>query len=163
MSTSTDGQICYGIVFPEGFEFPWETYDEEGWWRKVKGYKPPFELYTEDGEYINGVKPEQAQIDAYYEHQRNWEKANPFPVEVVNYCSGDCPMYILAAKGSLLSNSRGYPLEFDPNNMKMGDWQALIEFCETYLLKKIDEYNGEEWNDEKILIKPKWYLTSYWG
>ena len=101
MSQSTDGQICFGIAFPEGFEFPWGD-DSEKWWRTINGYKPPFKLYTDDNEdYLDELgnvtreRPEK-RIDAYYEAQRRWDAKHPFPVLLVNYCSGDYPMWILA-------------------------------------------------------------------
>lgn len=163
MGVSTDGQLCYGVPFPEGFEFPWEKYSEEKWWRKINGYKPPFMLYNEDGEYLSGVKPPEALVDQYYEHQNEWDKANPFPVEVVNYCSDDCPMYMLAVKESVKNNSRGYPEEINPAELTVTDEQkkVLLNFIENYIKEKVDEY-AEDYSD-KLSLEPKWYLSSYWG
>ena len=61
MGVSTDGQICFGIMFDEGFEFPWnggeDDQDLESWWmEEVCGYKPPFELFTEEGQWIEGME-----------------------------------------------------------------------------------------------------------
>src|SRR5437868_783086 len=60
-----------------------------------------------------------------------------FPVELVNYCSGDYPMYMLAVPSSILSNSRGYPEEFDPIKLVVTDKEKapLIDFCKKYNLK----------------------------
>ena len=165
MSVSTDGQICYGIYFGEGFSFPWEKYSEYKWWRKVNGYKRPFDLYTEgDADYIGGVRPPQQKIDEYWEHCHQWEEVHPFPVKLVNYCSGDYPMYILAVPESVISNSRGCPQEFDPAKLQVTEEQkqSLIDFCEKYLGEAIEENNSESYN-EKIELKPAWFLSSYWG
>jgi len=155
MGISTDGQICFGNVYEEDFEFPWDAVefdgDHEDWWRKECGYKPSTVLFDEDGEYLNGVKPSQSAIDDYFQEQREFDVAHPFPVEIVNYCSGECPMYILAVPSSFKSNSRGYPEKFEPSELKVSDEEiaALRNFCIKYDL--IPEEDAG------------WYLTSYWG
>ena len=39
MGISTDGQICFGVLFEEGYEFPWDceeyAYDIYIWWDKI--------------------------------------------------------------------------------------------------------------------------------
>jgi hypothetical protein len=164
MGVSTDGQLCYGIPFPEGFELPWGDVSEDEWWRQTNGYKPPFMLYNEEGEHLSGVKPPEALFDQYYEHQHEWDKANPFPVEIVNYCSCDSPMYMVAIKGSLKKNNRGFAEEINPSELTVTDEQkqVLLDFIEKYMKEKIDEHNEDEY-DEKVELEPKWYLTSYWG
>jgi len=56
MGVSTDGQICYGICVDE-IELPWdESYDGdiESWWTfEVLGFKHSFELFTEEGDWID--------------------------------------------------------------------------------------------------------------
>ena len=59
MGVNTDGQICFGIKFEEGDEFPWEDvdgdYDLEEWWRRVNGYTNPHESpWDEKGGYKEG-------------------------------------------------------------------------------------------------------------
>lgn len=48
MSCSTNAQIFYGVVFEEGFEFPWSEDDDENdfeAWYKANAEEPcPFEL-----------------------------------------------------------------------------------------------------------------------
>lgn len=154
MGVSTDGQLSYGVMFPERFDFPWEQYEEEKWWRKVNGYTSPFEIYNEKGEYLDGKKPPESLIDQYYDHQREWDKANPFPVEIVNYCSGDYPMYILAVKESCKSNGRGYPEVINPAELVVTEEQkkVLLDFIEKYIEADAD-----------VVLDPQWYLSSYWG
>lgn len=158
MGVSTDGQICYGILFEDGYEFPWdEDGDIEDWWNDIHGmkdWKPTVEIYNSEGNYLNGIKPSKEAIDAYYDERRAFKESlsiPPLPVEMVNVCSGDYPTYILAVPSSSKSASRGYPQEFDPQLLKVSEdeLQALLGFCDKYEL----EYDGE----------PKWYLSSYWG
>jgi hypothetical protein len=178
MGQSTDGQLCYGIQFHEGFEFPWENYGEEEWWREVNGYKPPFQLYSDDNEsgYAPGIKTknglygrveveDEKLVDSYYEHQHEWDEKNPIPVELVNYCSGECAMYIIALKESFKSANRGFPEVINPEELKVTEEQKqkLLDFCNKYLAEVIEEYNSDEYNEEKIVLEPKWYLSSYWG
>lgn len=156
MGVSTNGQLCYGIKFEEDFEFPWGAEEFDGditeWWRSVNGYvNPNFNPYTEAGEYKPGVTREDPRVDEYFKHSRDWDAAHPVPVGLVNYCSGDYAMYILAVPGVGLSNRRGYPEEFDPSALKVSDEQraALLEFCKTHKIEHDEE--------------PKWWLSSYWG
>jgi hypothetical protein len=118
MGISTDGSVCYGILFDEGFEFPWDDEENEGyiedWWKN----------FNEDVE---------------------------CPVEIVNVCSCDYPIHILAVKGSVRTCSRGYPTDIDMNTLLSSvgakKHQELLEFCNKY---KID-------TDEET---PKWWLGS---
>ena len=159
MSVSTDGIIFYGWLFEEGHEFPWDLPDDgdfdgdmEKWWRSVNGYKPLFELYTDDG-YAGGKKPIQMKIDQYYSHQHEWEEANPLPFELVDYCSDECPIYALAVKGTVLTANRGYPKPFSPYNLSDTFTALQVAYLETFCKKYGIELKGE----------PQWWLASYWG
>jgi hypothetical protein len=155
MGVSTDGQICFGNVYEEGFEFPWDAEpfdgDYEEWWRKERGFQHSFEIYDEEGEYLNGVRPAPESIDAYHKEQLDFDTANPFPLELVNYCSGDYPMWILAVPSSCRSNNRGYAERFNPSELVVTDEEVKVlhDFCVKYDL--IPEEDAG------------WYLTSYWG
>lgn len=155
MGVSTDGQINYGIPFEEGFEFPWSEDgdgDIEAWWRTANGYENPmFNPFDESGNYKPGVSRDDPRIGEYFAHQREWMKANPIPVEDVNYCSGDYPMILLAVPGLGLSCSRGDPEAFDPASLvaTTEQRQSLLDFC-------------KRWGIE-VPSEPAWYLTSYWG
>lgn len=157
MSTSTDGQLHFGIVFEEGFTFPWDVEeghegDIEKWWESVNGYENPnFNPFTEQGNYKQGVGKNDQRIDAWFEHSREWHKNNPTPIELVNYCSGEYPMYLLALSEVGFCASRGYPEKISPNRLFISDEQrsSLVDFCKKYIADEVGE--------------PAWYLTSYWG
>ena len=87
MGRNASAEIRYGFRTEEGTEFPWGE-DLEDWWRETNGYKAPFELYDDNGEYIGGKEPAQSKIDAYYDHRFAWEKENQLPVEL--YFTGPC-------------------------------------------------------------------------
>ena len=151
MSMSTDGQICYGIIFDEGSEFPWNKNDWDGdienWWlEEICGYEKPFEAYNGRGELI--VSKEK--LEAYFYIERRFKEKHSLPVKLVNYCSAEYPMYILAVPSSVYENSRGYPLEFKPGGLITTDTEVLLllDFCEEHC---------------KAKESPQWYLTSYWG
>ena len=141
MGVTTDGQISYGIMLTEEVELPWDTdefeYEIEDWWLKQTGFK----LKYEDDP------------DTYFTEVKAWLDIHPIPVEPVNYCSGDYPMYILAVPNSVKTYSRGYPLMFDPTALERispEEHRSIIEFCKKYEI----ETDGEH---------PGWYLSSYWG
>lgn len=109
-------------------------------------------LYDERGEYINGVTPESSKIREYFDHRREFDKAHPCPVCLVNAQHIDAPMWILAIPRTVLTAERGEPRSFDPYE-ELGwdtDYNMLIDFCKTYGIDTRDE-------------TPKWWLSSYWG
>lgn len=156
MGQSTNGQICYGIMFEEDFEFPWAGDDGESdiddWWiYQVHGFKHDFELYDEAGNHLPGKRPPSAEdLEKYYGPKRAFEKANPLPVKLVNYCSGDCEMYILAVPRTVLTARRGYPEEFKPEDLVVSETErATVQaFCVQHGIE--------------MPAEPKWYLSSLW-
>lgn len=150
---STDGQLSFGVMFEEGFEFPWDS-DEFGgdvdeWWRAVKGFRNPHPCpYGADGNYRPGIKSGSREVAEYHGYTVRWEADNPMPVQLVNYCSGSCPMYILAVKH--IRCWRGIPCEIDPAMLEVSeaDRRKLSDFLAFYGIE------AEE---------PRWWLTSYWG
>lgn len=155
MGVSTNGQICYGIIFDDGFEFPWDAEkwggDIDEWWRDVNGYEPGFNPYTDEGNHREGVVEDDPRIYEYHSRMQNWMKEHPIPVKLINYCSGEVPMYILAVSCSCITSRRGHPIDFDPKSLTLDGVQGLLLglFCTKY---------GIETEDE-----PKWWLSSFWG
>lgn len=155
MGVSTNGQICYGVAFDEDYEFPWNKEhdgDIDAWWLYgVLGFKHSFELFDAAGNYLNGREPSREESSRYFAESREFVASRPLPVELLNYCSGDCPMYALAVPGTVLTARRGYPAEFDPAALTVTDdgREALRKFCIDYGIELPQE--------------PTWLLTSYWG
>jgi hypothetical protein len=151
MSTSTDGQLSYGVLFDQGFRFPWDTKDGHGslndWWLEVKGFKPTYYPYTEEGDHKEDAT--ELLISEYYNQKAAWKKATPLPVFLINYCSCDYPMYILASKH--IECSRGYPEEINI------DFLQDTQEAHAKLIQFLEEF-GIEHED-----KPRWLLSSYWG
>lgn len=155
MGVSTNGEISYGVAFDEGYEFPWDK-DHDGdiddWWiYGVHGFKHSFELFDSAGNYLNGRKPPEDEISRYFDEKREFAAAHPLPVELVNYCSGDYPMYVLAVPGVGIVARRGYPTEFAPEKLAVTEngRNAFLKFCADHGIELPKE--------------PEWLLTSYWG
>ena len=154
MGVSTNGQICYGILFEESYEFPWDSDEWDGdietWWLyEVCGYQNPFELRDESGHYLDDARPLKERINEYYDTQQAFkEKCPVLPVVSVNCFSYAYPVYILAAPSSVMVARRGYPKEIGALTVAEADRELLIAFCNDYDI----ETNGE----------PKWWLSSLW-
>lgn len=152
MGVSADGRICFGLLFDEGYEFPWDEseMDIDDWWRDQHDWKPSRPIYDEKGNHLPGVLD--ADVKAYYKERREWDIAHPLPVELVNYCSGDYAMYILAIPGTGKRASQGDPVVISPALdfvLKAKDRQAFLDFIQTH---EIDPQ-----------AVPAWYLCSYRG
>jgi hypothetical protein len=152
MGMSTDGQLCFGIKFEEDYEFPWnsEAYDNDmdDWWIKLKGFNC-FSPYDTHGEYLLGFNRDSPETNHYFTERRKFLEANPVPVRLVNYCSSEGRMFILATKS--FTAYRGYPKEITMDMLKdtEADTKLLLDFCKEATL------DTEE--------TPKWWLSSYWG
>lgn len=163
MDTSTDGEISFGIMFEEGFEFPWDQSCDDGevehdfggdieeWWRLMNGFSIADSPFTQEGDYKPGVTKNDPRINSYFDRQYKWDLENPLPVQLISYKSGDCPAYILAVPQSVITANRGVPVEIQVNQLKTNDAAAkvLMDFCERFGIE----------TDEK----PKWWLSSYCG
>jgi len=171
MGIASDGQICYGIAFDEEYPFPWlDDWDEpEEWWiYGVCKYKAPFELYTKLGEYIDGIKPTEEKRREYYKHYRDFSDKHPMPVEVVMHCTYEYPMFIIAAIGTLQTNSRGDVEALSIPDISYAQDNAIIDFCkkycrpidDIYALPKTKQISGMATFPE---MKPKWLLSSMMG
>ena len=157
MGVSTDAQLCFGIAVGNDEEMPWQTgkcdqfdSDVEEWWmREVHKYKPPFELFDENGEWLDGVVAPDDKAREYFKAAQDFASRHPLPVDVVKHCSGDYPMYIIAVPGTWTRAHRGFPREIDSNKMSFDikDAAALIKFCDDYGIA------GEG---------PAWWLSSMW-
>lgn len=133
MGVSTDGIICLGIPFDEGTNFVWK--DEDG-------------------------------SCSEYALEEWWKKRygdRICPVTMVNYCSYDAPMYVLAVRDTVQECSRGYaskiklPLEDKP------------KYYEEYMQFLLEHVSQENWNDicgekpDSLPVVPDWLLCSFWG
>lgn len=138
-----------GILCEEDQEFPWDAYEDPlVWWREVNGYVPSKECYDERGDVLPEVTTED--FNAYLKEKRDWGKAHPMPFEMVNYCSDDYPMYILAIPSTVVTARRGYPKDvyFEELDTYTVDQEiALSRFCK----------------EHGIEGSCKWYLSSYFG
>ena len=156
MSVSTDATICYGFLCEEDAKFPWDNdvyeWDLQLWWRQVQGYVPSHPLYRSDGNYLPGLEPTKEQEDAYWSEVEAWDAAHPFPVDIVNYCSAEHPMCIIALRESVQTVAQGYAERLDPLLLSVdaAAVQRLRDFCAQY---EIAYEAGDE----------GWWLSSYWG
>ena len=154
MGTSTDAILCYGISVDEGDELPWSDRDkyDDGiydWWIEESRWKPSIQPYDEDGEPLPNVSKEA--IDRYHQERYNFSKTHPLPIELVEHCSYEYPMSIIAVPGTVTRASRGFPEAIDEDAIKcpapLSDIAAMREFCKKYSIA------GEE----------GWWLASMWG
>ena len=154
MSISSDGQLCYGIKLDEDISLPWSN-DIDHWWvYEINGYTNPLELFDENDEWIGGERAPQHKIDEYYNTRREFDSQHPLPVELVNYCSYDYPMWIAAIPSTVLSCRRGYPKGFSPTQM---EWDRNQPFVTAPLLHFVEKYISP------IHEEPKWWLSSLYG
>jgi hypothetical protein len=78
-----------------------------------------------------------------------WHLGDPDLRCVVDaHCSGEYPMFFIAAQGSVVTAWRGKPKSIEALTVDP-DWRSnLAAFCEKY---------GVPWEE------PGWWLVSYWG
>lgn len=155
MGISTDGIIAFGWIFEDGFEFPWDfepwDSDEESWWMDVNEYQPLYSPFTDDGNYAEGFSRGDSRISKEYDNQFKWKMDNPLPVEVLNYCSYEYPLYALVLPETIIRCSRGYP-------------EKLPMTLKTPTPLQIEELNSfvQKYNIE-VDSEPSYHLMSFFG
>lgn len=157
MGNSVSAFLWHGLnIGEEGLEFPWtgynDSYDIDDWWRDINGFKSPFELYGEDGEYLNHTKPSAEQINKYYDYIRSWDAANPLPIHIVNIGSSDYPVECLAVPGTVACCCDCEAKYFEPTKLVVpaDDLAKFNEFIQKYCPEFVKEELG-------------WYFSAYWG
>lgn len=157
MGTSTNAILVYGYDLGSDEEWRVEGAGEYG-------ELPPLEWYDEDSEddfaeqaqnrllaVLAGFTETDWQADGYYDRQREAEQR--LGVEFAYYCSGEYPMYILAAK--VITVHRG--------DIKVVDPPSLVQ-----------DPLKSDWNDKLNVAvaalgltpkqqRPEWLLCSYWA
>lgn len=150
MGMNARAEIACGYPCAEDAGLPWGD-DIEQWWREINGYKAPFELYDETGNWLNGKKPEKKVIDEYYNHRREWEKQNPLPVELCFTGSHDYSLAFLAV----------------PGERQSVDWGEFLDLSETLVTpdsKKIgalEKFVSE--HDIKVDRPLGWHMFAFYG
>jgi hypothetical protein len=152
MSVHTNAQLCFGVAFEEGTEFPWDEAhdgDVESWWLEQTGFAIELMYNDETDDFLPGW--DRARVDDYYLRRKAHEEAHPLPIELVNVCMGDNPIWMLAVPGTLREAWRGEPVAIKVCDLRvhLGALERFLSFCETY---GID-----------FPADPEWYLSSYWG
>lgn len=87
-------------------------------------------------------------VRAYHDARR--EAIEACPVDIVDHCSGEYPMYVVALRGSEIRSSRGHSTVIDPAALNVAPERivAMKAWCEAH---------GIQWRE------PSWLLVSYWG
>jgi hypothetical protein len=156
MGVSTNAMLVYG----------YDLGSDEGW--KVRetdedGYTLTVDWYDEDheDEFVEqagnrlladaGFTETDWRSDGYFDRKAEAERA--IGVEFESHCSGDCPMWILAAH--TVTAHRGGVKQIDLTALALdpgrGDWDAKLRHALTVL--------GLTPTQEQAA----WFLCSYWG
>lgn len=153
MGQSTDAILFYGILVTgedQSPECPWEgqeMLDESASWSSFD------DVYMLKAGLI-GPEP------SYEDERAKWDKwlekkmKVKIPVEWFSHCSGEYPMWAMAARGLRFSASRGYPHTFE-GALGVLDAQANLD-----ALKAIEDactLMGIEFKE------PEWHLVSDWS
>lgn len=171
MTTATDGEICYGVLFPDEWKMPWnddDKYDGDinEWWIDHSGFVPSFAPFDDRGYYVPGVTPEDPRIDTWLGERAQWLEAHPLPpIELVNVCSGEVPRWIVAAERPRYTAHRGYPVVIDVVDLYSTlDQQTAIKlFIATHILAYCNASQIQYLESDPDYAKgPQWYLGSCW-
>jgi len=76
-----------------------------------------------------------------------WTAIAAIPIELIEHCSSEYPMYFLAVRGTKQTALRGHTVDADQRDIEPSEIDALRAFCERH---------GVEWKE------PKWQIFSMW-
>lgn len=146
MGQSTDGLVAFGFDLGEQEELPEALLeagrqDGDGFeWQSVVSVltdlTPP------------GVEWEDTFVQVYRDYwAKQREATENHPLEMVCHCSGECPMWFLAVRGTVTRAKRGFPQPVEMPAVSDEAIKALHGFCERFGLK---------WQE------PRWHVFSMW-
>jgi hypothetical protein len=161
MGQSTNGMLVYGYNLGGG-DGPWEVegVDEYGEW-SPSWLNPDPDNEDGGGDVIEDAKKvllasvgfteTDWRADGYFDRQRDAEAR--LGVEFDSYCSGDYPMWLLAAH--VITVYRGDVQEVNFAALEQarteGDWDTKL----AHAIQALGVTPKQE--------RPKWLLVSYWG
>ncbi len=154
MGSSTDGQICYGKHV--GDQVPWykEEYDYDilNWWLDTLFVPSCESPWNDEGGWIEDLSDsERARVyQAWRAEKEAWLREHPLNVEVINVCSDECPDYIIAVPGSVMTANRGEPVKLDPEILFTRPPDEAILKMRVFCINL--QLEGPE----------GWFLSSYW-
>ena len=138
MGQSTDAIVAFGFPLNEEDKVPWAGYEDfETWWAEVNGVKEPTEPY---------IKENIPLYTSYWEKKYALERA--CPVELIQHCSGDYPMYFVSIRGTNQRVYRGSPEVLRTRIMGQDEVNILTDFCAKHSIPQ---------------TLPAWYLFSDWN
>jgi hypothetical protein len=137
MGVSTNALMAFG--FDLGEERPESFTDSD------EGYFEADEFLLRDfdagiPEWTPGVGPD------YWDNKS--AALAKIPVDIIEHCSGEYPMYFLAVRGTECEARRGYPSVAEQREIAAAEIDAMRAFCEKH---------GIEWQE------PRWYIFSMWN
>lgn len=152
MGITIYAQLNFGIAFEEDNKFPWNdkkyNYDIDKWWEEIKGFKNLIESpFDENGNYKTGFNDRSQIAKDYFKAHLEWGKANPLPVQVINYSDSDDPKYIIATKTIEVEWGEAENIDIT----LLGD----TEEAEKILIAFLTEFGIE------TMYKPNWLLSAY--
>lgn len=151
MGKSVTAIIAYGVFVEEA---PWqdeEWNDDYGeWWFKgVHKFKPSKEVWDEKGARLPGMTDKDA--SDFFEEERKFKKANPFPYDLEMLRSGDSYQWFLCLpmEDFGIGADWGDATAFEPSDLKIPKDTAkkMKAFCKKYKITYSDE--------------PSWTLIAY--
>lgn len=132
MGTSTDAIVCYGIELGDENEIP-------EWVWELAGVKDTRDDDDDDGSAVSALT----------------EALNKSKLDLVEHCSNECPMYVLAAKKSVARAWRGSPVSL--HLAKMEDETGAYRYLFQETLQRI----GKSSQDKGT--RPHWLICSMWS
>jgi hypothetical protein len=132
MGVSTNAILAFGFDLGELNEHDWQ----EALAVKLDDYDDDIEAFL---------------LDQYGVELQRGEKLcrNKVPVDIIQHCSYECPMYFLSIRGTQQTARRGYPTDIGLCKPMAPDRvQALRDFCAKHSIP---------WQE------PSWYIFSMWA
>lgn len=170
MSSDTSGIVTFGVAVEEEhtLPFPWppeyddaqerddDAHDDErgelGFYlARRQGIACPYDdlgpEYDHDSGWATGYEPADwdERTDAWHSAAMQAEK--DAPIEIVWFCSYDCPMYIVALKGTTVMARCGEPQELLLPTIDPSRIEAAALFCKANGILPFEQ--------------PKWLLCGY--
>lgn len=129
MGNRAKADLSYGVILDSHENYSWENDNFKEWYMfEIQGYERPFEMFDEKGEWLREFSDSEKSL--YYAHKHEFSKKHPCPFELVRHgsCVGESEN-ILAVITIGTDWDEPYKVNFPTLDETSTSRDLLITFC----------------------------------
>lgn len=153
-------EIRFGALFDGDTTFPWDEGRYDGdvtlWWLFANGFRRSFEMFNDEGDWLNGIPPIEVE-NAYYDEEDAFERSCPLLPFALTKGTVDKKRYSLLFVPDLGTNvsATGYSLLTLSGDELASSVVCFIASCKKHRIElPVLEWHNVCWDDGIVVFSP---------